>query len=248
MPGNAFDVLIGLRLSIVRRAADMLVLHFGDIRPHASGEGTIGDYALHVQCPWRFDGPAGTITGRDDLWEYVGPGERPEHWSHEDGHSLQDQRFGHFFDRDERTRSWVNEGGRFGVVRAEQTNLGDIRLELADGYAILVFPAGYRHEAWRLFAPGSDGDHLVFPRERGDFGISRRRAVRIPESEVWLRLVAAPRGGGAIEAPPTVIMAAEGTRYRCGRCGTVLVIAESGALKDFTVHCRRCDRYNEVPL
>jgi hypothetical protein len=63
----------------------------------------------------------------------------------------------------------VNERARFVVIRTEQTNLGDIRLELAGGYAIVVFPAGYRHEAWRLFAPGSDGDHLVFPREGGDF-------------------------------------------------------------------------------
>jgi hypothetical protein len=248
MKGNAFDVLVGLRLSIVRRAADMLVLHFGDIRPHPSGEGTIGAYALHVQCPWRFDGPAGTVTGRDDLWEYVGPGERPPDWSHEDGHSLQDLRFSHFFERDERTRSWVNQSDRLVVIRAELTNRGEVRLELSNGYAILVFPAGYRHEAWRLFAPGGDGDHLVFPGEGGDFAMSRRKAERLPESEVWLRLVEAPEVGAAIEAPPPVILTAEGTRYRCGRCGTVLVIAESGALKDFVVHCRRCDRYNQVPL
>ena len=42
-----------------------------------------------------------------------------------------------------------------------------------------------------------------------------------------------------------MIMTVEGTRYRCG---SVLVVAESGALKGFTIHCRRCDRYNEVPL
>ena len=73
---NSFDVLLGLRLSIVRRAADMLVLHFGDIRTHSSGTGTIGAYALHVQCPWRFDGPMETVTGRDDLWKYAGPGQQ----------------------------------------------------------------------------------------------------------------------------------------------------------------------------
>jgi hypothetical protein len=77
MQPSAFDVLVGLRLSIVRRAADMLVLHFGTIRPHSSGEGTVADCALHVQCPWRLDSPKGTVTGRDDLWEYAGPGERP---------------------------------------------------------------------------------------------------------------------------------------------------------------------------
>jgi hypothetical protein len=65
MSSNPFAPLIGLRLSIVRRAADMLVAHFGDIRPHSSGEGTVGDYAFHVQCPWRFDGPVDTVTGRD---------------------------------------------------------------------------------------------------------------------------------------------------------------------------------------
>src|SRR5262245_15811696 len=102
MQPSGFDALIGLRLSIVRRAADMLVLHFGDIR--ASGDGTVGAYALHVQCPWRFDGLGGTVTGRDDLWDYAGPGERPANWSYEDGRSLQDQRWSNFFARDERTQ------------------------------------------------------------------------------------------------------------------------------------------------
>src|SRR5262249_15758140 len=151
--------LIGLHLSIVRRAADMLVAHFGAIRPHRSGEGTIGDYALHVQCPWRFDGPLGTVTGRDDLWEYAGPGERPENWSYDDGFSLQDERLGHLFTREERTRSWVNESDRFLVISSQQTQRGDVRVDLADGYSLVVFPAGYSGEAWRLFVPGRNADH-----------------------------------------------------------------------------------------
>src|SRR5262249_18412894 len=153
-PSGGFEVLIGLRLSIVRRAADMLVLHFGKIR--ARGEGSVADYALHVQCPWRFDGPGGTVTGRDDLWEYAGPGERPEHWHHEDGYSLLDQRWGQFFVRDPRTRSWVNEGDRFVVTGAEQGERGDVRIALTEGYAVVLFPASRSREAWRLFAPGSD--------------------------------------------------------------------------------------------
>src|SRR5262249_19428765 len=59
MQRNAFDVLIRLRLSIGRRAADILGLHFGAVPPHHSGQGTVGDYVLHVQCPWRLDGPEG---------------------------------------------------------------------------------------------------------------------------------------------------------------------------------------------
>ncbi|MGH7488042.1 MAG: hypothetical protein ACREMY_20950, partial [bacterium] len=114
-------MLVGLQLSIVRRAADMLVLHFGPIRPHPSGEGTIGDYALHVQCPWRIDAPNGTLTGRDDLWDYAGPGERPPNWTHEDGLSLQDKKFASVFIRDQSTRSWLSESDGFQVARARQT-------------------------------------------------------------------------------------------------------------------------------
>jgi hypothetical protein len=202
MQRNAFDVLVGLRLSIVRRAADMLVLHFGDIRPHPSGEGTVGAYALHVQCAWRFDGPNGTVTGRDDLWDYAGPGERPPRWSHEDGHSLQDQRLGNLFVRDDSTRSWVNESDRFAVTGAQQSQRGDIKLELSGGYAMLLFPASYRSEAWRLFAAGSD-DHLVFPTTGADFAITRRKALRTSEEwESRLRIVEAPGAGSAMQAPP----------------------------------------------
>jgi len=39
--------LIGLELSIARRAADMRVFHFGRIRKVEKG--TVGDYALHIQ-------------------------------------------------------------------------------------------------------------------------------------------------------------------------------------------------------
>ena len=163
MQPNAFKPLVGLRLSIIRRAADMLVLAFGTIRPHPSGTGTVGEYALHVQCPWRLDGPAETITGWDDLFEYGGAGERPPNWSYEDRGSLQDARLDDLFGpREPATRSWVNEDDRLVVTDAEQTGRGDVRIELTGGYAILLFPASCKLEAWRLFVPGA-GAHLVFP-------------------------------------------------------------------------------------
>ena len=245
---NNFDVLIGLRLSIIRRAADMLVLHFGPIRPHPSGEGTVADYALHVQCPWRIDSPNGTLTGRDDLWEYAGPGKRPKNWSYDDGLSLQDKRFGSVFVRDESTQSWVNESDGFGVAGAHQTKRGDVTLALVNGYTIFLFPAAFMGEAWRLFAPGS-GRHVVFPSEQRDFAISRRKiSDNDAEWEAWLRVVAAPECGGAMQAPPVVVLSTGGRRYRCGRCGRVLVIAEFGALRGFVIHCTACGCHNEVPL
>lgn len=160
---DGFDALIGLRLSIVRRAADMLVLHFGDVRPYSSGDGNTGAYALHIQGPWRIAGSAGTVTGRSDLWEYAGPGQRPENWSYEDGASLQDRIFDELIGSyDVDTRSWYNESGRLVVTATQQTKSGDLRLELSGGYAILVFPDGSKGEAWRFFSPGAKR-HLVFP-------------------------------------------------------------------------------------
>jgi hypothetical protein len=159
---DALDILIGLRLSIIRRAADMLVLHFGDVRPHSSGVGTVGAYALHVQCPWRLDGPTKTVTGSSDLWIYAGTGERPENWSYDDGLSLQDKKFADLFARDEETRSWINDSDRLVAAATQQTKLGEVKLDFVNQFAISIFPTSAVSEAWRFFAPDSDR-HLVFP-------------------------------------------------------------------------------------
>jgi hypothetical protein len=160
---SILEVLIGLRLSIVRRAADMLVLHFGKVAPYKGG--TIGEYALHIQCPWRFDGPNATITARNDYYEYDGPGAEPEGYWYDDGPSLQDNRFDSLIGRRElATNSWMNQDpDRFIVTSVRWAERGDISIQLSDGYEILVFPASSNREAWRFFAPGKDGEHEVFP-------------------------------------------------------------------------------------
>jgi hypothetical protein len=59
--------LIGLKLSIARRAASLSNFQFGPVR--AVDGGTLGEYALHVDCPWRIERPHGIMTGWLDLWE-----------------------------------------------------------------------------------------------------------------------------------------------------------------------------------
>src|SRR5262252_4212631 len=63
----ALSQLVGLPLTAARRAADMRVFQFGTLRP--VNRGSVGDFALHVQCSWRIEGPDGIVTGRLDLWE-----------------------------------------------------------------------------------------------------------------------------------------------------------------------------------
>jgi hypothetical protein len=65
----ALSQIIGLPLTAARRAGDMRTFQFGSLQQ--VDRGSVGDFALHVQCPWRIEGPAGIITGRLDLWEPV---------------------------------------------------------------------------------------------------------------------------------------------------------------------------------
>lgn len=51
--------LNGLPLVTVRRAADLINFVFGTLHPAARG--AVGDWALHVQCAWRIDGPDGVV-------------------------------------------------------------------------------------------------------------------------------------------------------------------------------------------
>ena len=67
--------LVGLRLCIARDAAGMKNFQFGEIRPHPSGKGTIGEFALHVQCPWRLVTATQVITGSADYYEPAIEGE-----------------------------------------------------------------------------------------------------------------------------------------------------------------------------
>jgi hypothetical protein len=168
MSSSIFDVLVSLKLSIIRRAADMLVLHFGAVRAHSSGRGTVGEYALHIQCSWRLDRPDGTITGRSDLWEYAGQGKRPDDWSYEDGLSLQDKKLSEVFGEPDERLGWVNRPDGFSVLLVEESTQGDVKISLSNAHSISIFPDSCASEAWRFFAL-SDRLHHVFPAEEKSY-------------------------------------------------------------------------------
>src|ERR1043166_8085691 len=87
----ALSQIIGLPLTAARRAADMRTFQFGTLRP--VDRGSVGEFTLHVQCPWRVEGPGGIVTGRLDLWEPV-EGNVPfdKNWDYEESPNLQDAR------------------------------------------------------------------------------------------------------------------------------------------------------------
>jgi hypothetical protein len=164
--------LVGLKLSRVARAADMRTLQFGKTVARVSG-GVVGEYALHIQCPWRLDGATGVVTGSDDLYvPYEESDESRESFDWEKvGDSLQDRVLRELLkDYDENTKQLVNSTNVLTVDGVETDSAGGFCLRLSGGYRLLVFPDGTRREAWRLFRPSKDGDapeekHFVVPLE-----------------------------------------------------------------------------------
>jgi hypothetical protein len=135
--------------------------HFGAVSEDA--DGSYGRYALHLQCPWRLEGPGGLVTGQGDLWEHPTLEVPPDDWTWDGGESRQDMRLGAVLGgRDGRTGSWLNSAAdRLVVTGVDASDLGDLSLALAGGYTLRVFPDGTGGEAWRLLSPGSEAPHFV---------------------------------------------------------------------------------------
>ena len=72
------SVLTGERLTYISRAADMLVLSFGDdICRNYRGE-WLSRYALHCQCAWRItDGHGKIVLARVDIFSPPAASPRP---------------------------------------------------------------------------------------------------------------------------------------------------------------------------
>jgi hypothetical protein len=157
--------LIGLRLGLARNAGAMKVLHFGNIRPHPSGKGNVGDYALHIQCPWRIVSSEAIVTGSKDLAEP--PEAMPNFdWNsalHEKDGNLQNKRLGELMGGyDTSTRSYVNNAELLVVTEAQADCYSSVRVRLSPNYYIEVLPCGSSEgEDWRWLRPGDPSQQFA---------------------------------------------------------------------------------------
>jgi hypothetical protein len=161
---NHLRPLVGRKLSIARRAADMRGFHFGRVTVEETGDRSSGEFALHIQCPWRLEGPHGIVTGRTDLWEPGDPSENIDwdSWDYEKNPNLQDRRIGELLGGyDPNTRSFVSDTEYLVVEKVEADEFGGLNLSLSGGYRLVVFPSGSVGEDWRLLQPHSRQRHFV---------------------------------------------------------------------------------------
>lgn len=129
----------------------MRTFQFGALRP--VDRGSVGDFALHVQCPWRIEGPEGIVTGRLDLWEPVEDNAPFDtNWDYENSPNLQDSR----------VQRWLTHHEASLIVNAvDADDFGGAAINLGRGFVLRLFPAGTRGEDWRLFRPKTSAPHLV---------------------------------------------------------------------------------------
>jgi hypothetical protein len=154
--------LIGLPLRCIGRAADLVWLHFGafkELPGIRGGSRTAGEWALHVQCPWRITRPPTILVGSHDCY-YESSGDEPYDWE-----AAGESRF---------DRYAVSLNNEFEispplVEAVDVDTIGGFCLRLANGYIFEVFPdesSNGHGEHWRFFQPGTLESHFVFPEEQ----------------------------------------------------------------------------------
>ena len=156
---DALSVLNGLPMWAAGRAGPLLWLHFGGThefvdRYRANEAKTVGDYALHIDCPWRIVQRDVVVVGALDRFS---PGDGQEDDDFDWNHS-RDTRW------DRRLQQFMERYGTSGpIVRAiEMRGAGAFALRFDDEVSLDVLPnRSTDGEYWRLFEPYRETPHVV---------------------------------------------------------------------------------------
>jgi hypothetical protein len=169
---KAIEVLIGKPMWNCTRAGDMACFQFGERTEASTGKGMpiqIGEYALHLQCPWRLVKEDAIIMAALDVYHpRVGNEEadvRDFDWEHEP--NLLEQRSQELF----------AEGAQYQVERVEASRAGAVDLFLEGRFAVRNFPGGF-HARGALATVPAKKCAITFCRIRKKYGLRIREAER----------------------------------------------------------------------
>lgn len=136
------------------RAADLLWIHFGKkivVKNHRGVEVEKGEYAIHLQCPWRFVENSKLILGSRDI--YV-PRE-----------GIQDSEFN--WDTfgmsifDEKVKTFLEELTPIVVSNVTVDEIGTLKIQFENGLVFEAFPESSQiSEYWR-FINNKTKEHTV---------------------------------------------------------------------------------------
>ena len=145
-----FNELVGKAMWACRRGADMATFQFGErrrVNDFYGRDTEVGEYALHVQCPWRIVRDDVVAVGSGDLYypASYSVGDRiPEDFDWEQNANRRDTLIENFFERGNQ---------KFTVSSVELGVGGRCRIDFAEGPYLEIFPDdSLTHEHWRLFS------------------------------------------------------------------------------------------------
>lgn len=154
---KTLDKLLGLELTRTTRAANMECLKFGQefITDRPDGALDIGQFGIHLQCPWRITQGQKILTGNDDVYEQA------------DQNSKYDPDFN--WDRPnvnlrDKILSELIGKNKLIVERVTADNFGGFDIVFSDDIRLSTFPSiSSKDEYWRLLdnRPLSKGHFVV---------------------------------------------------------------------------------------
>lgn len=158
---KATACLVGLNVCHLAYAGNVRGIHFG--RARELGGRLVGEYALHLQCPWRLEANGRIATGFQDYYT-------PATNNHEEGWepkgargSLQEEVLAKMFNIPiirSVPLSDVYHGGRT-VKMTRGDSFGGLVIVFTGRLRLRVFPAASTEEHWRLFQPKRRTRHFV---------------------------------------------------------------------------------------
>jgi hypothetical protein len=154
---QALTPLVGLPFRCIGRATNLLWLHFGELHEVSERRGgtkIVGDWAVHIQCPWRICRHGRILTGYNDYY-YAPDGEPVEDWD-----VVGKTRF------DLAASTLCDEFAKIPpvVTSVQVDDVGGFFVHFGGDYRLDVFPdeSDETSEHWRIFQPSVGSKHFVF--------------------------------------------------------------------------------------
>jgi hypothetical protein len=169
---SKLNQLIGSPLKISRHAENMLILGFGEVVRGIGRRGhriSYGDFALHIQSPWRVLQNNKLIVSSADRWNPVNEIDDWDEWYNNPHPSIENIAWKQLLgSTDKSTSSYEALHNELVVDKIALEPIGDLRVFIRGGYVLEIFACGNNNEYWRLFEPKKDTEHLVFPAEHDE--------------------------------------------------------------------------------
>lgn len=140
---TTLEQLIGLELTRTTRAANMECLKFGQqlINDQVDGQLNIGQFGIHLQCPWRITKGQEILIGSYDVYEQADQNAKYDpDYDWDNNVNLRDKKL-----------DGLIQDKRLTVEKITTDDFGGFEIILSDNIKLTTFPANsLKDEYWRL--------------------------------------------------------------------------------------------------